>query len=1219
VLSTPPIFESQKWGPMISSNRSFGVLFNSHANRLVHWTGAAVAVLFVCLPLLSQTNQGRISGVVFDQSGGAIPAAMVAVTDVQRGITQKLVTDSAGQYAALGLVPGTYTVRAEAKGFRTVEHPDILVQVGQDIRVDLTLQTGEQTQTLTVTEQIPLVETTDATLGGTLSNQTINSLPLNGRNYVNLLPLRPGIMIYPGGGGFDQSTNGLRVEDNVFLVDGLLDMNPDGGQSVINGTYKAGDSTSILPVDAIQEFNTQENPKAEYGWKPGAHVNIGLKSGTNDIHGTAYAYGRDDALDARNYFNPATLSNGAPNPKTAVTLEQFGATAGGPIVKDKLFWFVGYEGQRYDVGNIQTGAAPVSVSLPNFSGSGCNLLVTGNCTASMVDACLDVGRTNVNPLSAQIAGLPAGSCIPQPSSSTFESLFPFNPGTNPAGPTVFVAPLISHNPADSGVAKIDYHLNEHNTLNGSYFIGNVNGTWDISPDELAPQWETVLLDRVMAGAGTWTWAPNSRWVNELRSGYDYSVGKSFPVDHNVNPAAPWPTGYGINTGVTNPMYFGFPYIQITSLSNFALGSPNPARSFRGPNGEFELVDNVSYLHGNHAFKFGGDILYEVFDDFSFKRSAGRIRFRSIEDFLTGAIKDGTLLTANPKRNSRDLAFATFFQDDWRLTPRLTLNLGLRYEYALSPWTRDHLAGNFVPSLGLVQAGMQVPSQVNPYPRELSPRFGLAWDVRGNGKTVVRVGASIIYDNPPFAEFIDDVPFGADIVTTNPVTGQVTTVPGSQLGALEISYSPSQMTWDTTGPVFPLATNNRVQCGDGVGLDPGPCNTYAVDRNVRTPYVSNWNLDLQQALTHNLTLELAYVGNHATRLLGYTDLNQPPIGAGWFGPSQAAAACRASAPTYTGCSPSSADELAAERFSATFPYLQYINWVSNLDRSNYNALQFTLTQRATHGFSFLVGYTYAHALDDLSYFSAPITQVAPQVDYGNSDYDLRNRFTLSTTYAIPGKKSPGQMLEGWEINSIVTLQGGLPWNPEDFSNDLDGTAEVFDLGPSRWNFSGNPADFRSGPNPIPFFAPSTGATLASFPVACQNAAEANGPLAVASLVNNGCYMKGGSVLAPAAYGSLGTTGRNIFRDSGFRNWDLSVVKSWKVKERLNAQFRAEFFNVLNHPKFANPYGGRTGYLNNDPSSGGTFGCGCVTPDAAAGNPVLGTGGARDIQLGLKLIF
>src|SRR5215471_7503382 len=370
-----------------------------------------------CAPMFSQGNEGRILGSVTDQSGAIITGATVTVTDVARGISRPLTTDQAGQYNAPNLIPGTYTVRAQASGFRTVERTNILLEVGQEIQVDLKLQPGAMAETVTVTEAVPMVETTNATLGGTLSNQTINDLPLNGRNYENLLQYRPGIVIFPGGGMNSKSTNGLRPEDNVFLLDGMNDNEPYTGLSIVNGDTLAGDASTIIPIDAIQEFKTEVNPRAEYGWKPGGVVNLGVKSGTNSVHGTAYAYGRDTSFDARNFFNAA------PAPKTPVELEQFGATFGGHIKKDKLFYFLGYEDQRYTVASTYITTAPVTVSLATPGNP------AGNPNASVVDACKQAGFANVSKLTAHITDLQS-DCSVGP-----KSLLPLNRGTyNPADP-----------------------------------------------------------------------------------------------------------------------------------------------------------------------------------------------------------------------------------------------------------------------------------------------------------------------------------------------------------------------------------------------------------------------------------------------------------------------------------------------------------------------------------------------------------------------------------------------------------------------------------------------------------------------------------------------------------------------------------------------------------------------------------------------------------------
>ena len=256
----------------------------------------SMGVFLVCVPLFSQGNQGRITGTITDQSGGVVAGATVTVKDVERGVTRTLITGDSGEYNAPNLLPGTYAVRAEAKGFKAVERPNILLEVGKEIRVDLPLQPGEIAQTITITEAAPMVETTNATLGGTLSNETINDLPLNGRNYINLLTLRPGMSVYAGGGSFTRSANGTRAEDIGYLIDGLRNDDSYTGSSVLNAAIPAGDASTSLPIDAIQEFNTEENPKAEFGWKPGAIVNAGIKSGTNSLHGTAFAFGRETSL-----------------------------------------------------------------------------------------------------------------------------------------------------------------------------------------------------------------------------------------------------------------------------------------------------------------------------------------------------------------------------------------------------------------------------------------------------------------------------------------------------------------------------------------------------------------------------------------------------------------------------------------------------------------------------------------------------------------------------------------------------------------------------------------------------------------------------------------------------------------------------------------------------------------------------------------------------------
>src|ERR1700722_5721943 len=477
------------------------------------------AVLALSVSMCAQTTTGRIIGNVHDQSGAAVAGAALTVTDLQRGIVRNVTTDDSGGYVVSNLEPGVYSVRAEAKGFKSVERRDILIEVATDVTVEIPLSPGDVKETIVVTSEVPLVNTTSSVLGGTLSNKEINDLPLNGRNYENLLQLRPGVVRYPGGGFSTTSSNGLRAEDNAYLIDGLFNSEPFSGQSIINGAGIAGDSATILPIDAIQEFNVIQNPPAEYGWKPGTIVNVGLKSGTNTLHGTAYGFVRTTSLDARNFYN-TTDSEKAPR-----NLKQFGATAGGPIKQDKLFFFGAYEGQRYNVGNVQQLNTPatVGVGTPStgpdcfFSGA-----AGGDCANSAVDAINEIHSaflahvipTDVSPASLTIAG-----CTLGPPVTCNGSGLPANNGTNPAGVAVLNYDLPNSVKSDNAVGKIDYQLNAKNTINGLYFFGNNNGTVQ-DASQLQTKWLTAIHTRAQVVGLSWVYTPSANFINEARFGYN---------------------------------------------------------------------------------------------------------------------------------------------------------------------------------------------------------------------------------------------------------------------------------------------------------------------------------------------------------------------------------------------------------------------------------------------------------------------------------------------------------------------------------------------------------------------------------------------------------------------------------------------------------------------------------------------------------------------------
>ena len=342
---------------------------------------------FTGLPAFSQLNLGRIIGSVTDATGGVIAGAKVTVTDQERGVSRALTSDETGAFAAPSLIPGTYIVRVEATGFNISERRDVQVQVGSDARVDIVLQAGSQTQTVTVTEAVPLINTTSATLGGVVEGRDLTSLPVVGRNYQSLLQFQPGVVTRPGGGSNGHSSNGLRSDGNNWLFEGIFSGGVRTAGSIINTNSNTGDGASVIPPDAIQEFNVSFQNKAEYGWKPGVASNVGLKSGTNSIHGTAFAVGQTSMLNARNPFNPP------PNAQPLLAYEQYGGTVGGPIKKDKLFYYAAFEGMEFTQG------------VPTTHTSATTAMIAGDFADSIPAAYLDMAAAGViNPLAIDANG-----------------------------------------------------------------------------------------------------------------------------------------------------------------------------------------------------------------------------------------------------------------------------------------------------------------------------------------------------------------------------------------------------------------------------------------------------------------------------------------------------------------------------------------------------------------------------------------------------------------------------------------------------------------------------------------------------------------------------------------------------------------------------------------------------------------------------------------------
>jgi len=1239
------------------------VLKMARAGKTMHALGATVGVLLFSMSLFSQGNFGRILGAVTDQSGGAITGATVTVIDKDRGVARTLTTDSAGEYSAPTLIPGTYTVRVEAKGFQTLDRQNVVLEVGKEVRVDLTPQPGSQATTVTVTEAMPLVETTNATLGGTLNNTDINDMPLNGRNFQNLLSLRPGVMMQAGGSPWSQSTNNIRPDETGWMMDGVINVSFYDDRPVGNSSSALTDAATIVPIDAIQEFDMQENPKAEYGWKPGAVVNVGIRSGTNTLHGSVYGFYRSAAWDARNFFTPAPI-NGTCIQNTAVPavcdklptqLKQFGAVVGGPIKKDKLFFLAGYEGLRDLIGNIFPFAMPVTGSLIGQPlPPGCP--TPADC--SMVDAINAVASNGggfvparVSLVSLNLLGCTMGLAA---ANTACTGGLIFNANANSLN---YTSTFPNVNSSDNGIGKIDYVINSKHRISGMFWTGYYLGTGQDHPT-VNPLFKSEFIIRSLSTVENWIWTPSSTVVNEFRFGYDRLTNNAAVGDEGIIPDGSGGLctvtgcggkGYPLNTGVTKGG--GLPNITIGNFGG-GLGNSNGGRPMgTGPSPYLDFQDSVSYLRGAHALKFGVEVTHIEADqnttdfrgvDINFAGGLAFAGSTALDDYFAGNPNLGSVTVGNGNRKMVWWHYAGFVQDDWRIKPRLMLNLGLRYEYNQPMREVNNLLGNFDPnsSTGIVQQGQPgVGSTLwKPDHKDFSPRVGFAWDVTGKGTTVLRGGSSVTYTTLFARAFMDNGPQNgsAGNIAVDPSGACNTAVPvgktctdpppvgvgGQTLGGTidlgQPAFSPPDLKWSASAsaPAFP---QGQLYC-----TATAQCTIYALDPHLKTPYMVNYNFGVQHSFGSNLSLDVSYVGNRGYNLLTQTDVNQCQLD-----PKGNCLRPYDGHPAMPGHAAS----------IGNFPYLQIINEQTNAAHSNYNSLQATLTQRTTHGLDFTAGYTYGHGLDNGSLNfqgQTPQDSAHPEREYASGDFDIRHRLTVTAGYAIPGKKGYGQLLEGWKLNTIVTVQTAQPWLALDMTSSHDfstGGSHVGDL-TDRWNITGNPADFRSGPDSIPYCAGPNACTQTSVAYGTSTptpdgwskclAADAlySNAVNTSNLLTAGCFVSrnGNSVLTPNANGTFGNMGRNIFRDSGYKNVDFSVFKDFKFRERFGAQFRWELFNIFNHPNIANPYGSsNTSFLGAKLNNSGSFGSGGSTPDVAAGNPLVGSGSSRVMQLGLKLSF
>jgi hypothetical protein len=1112
---------------------------NRFSRSLSAWVCLLAALVVLnCPSIHAQTFRGTILGSVSDSSGGAVPGATVTIKNLDTGLTRTVVTSDDGSYAAPELPIGNYSVSVEKAGFKTGVVTGIRVEVSTDRRADIVLQPGQLAQTVEVMgEELPMVESTSNTLGGIVESRVVTSLPVNGRDYQKLIFLVPGVtgspdQITDSPGSFGIfSVNGARGRANNFLLDGT-DMN-DGYRNdpAINEAGVFGTPATILPVEAIAELRVASNFEAEYGRSAGAVVNVVTKSGTNSLHGSAFEFFRNNALDARNFFNEVGL------PQNPFHDNQFGGSLGGPIVKDKTFFFVDFEAMR------ESGAQATPSCLPTPADIATNLPATG----------LNVVIAN---LLAAGKGWPApngvGSCL----------------GNAVDGPAVTSNTVLStpfSNKVNGGIIKIDHNFNKDNLLTGRYFIGDSDQSFPLAlvGGGALPSYNTFTPTRVQLVSISFVSVLTPSIVNEARLGWN-RFGEGFePVDRNFDPAS-----IGLNTGGTG-VDGGLPVMIVGSTPFPQLGTSGTTLRHR-VDSNWHYIDNVSWKSGKHDIKFGYEFrrttVSQLFDPYF----RGRLKFNDFTDFLGGDPTGFSFqYSGDSNRNTFENSHAFYLQDSYRLSNRVTVNLGLRYDYFGIVQEKHNGFSNIDPTTGVafaVGAGRLYQPDYNNW----APRVSVAWDVTGHQKTVVRAGFGIFQDSYSQDMFIGHLPFNS-------------------------FYDPGPAYNGTFGPPIGYAIPTGV-------LDPalpvygavGPLpDAFGVDQHLRTPYMENYNLNIQQQLTRKMTLQVSYVGSQGHKLLRFRDINQP---------TQAEITA-----ADLGCGCILDGSVPRHLAAAGSPYF-FLNYLESSANSIYNSLQTSYKIDNWHGLTSTLNYTWSHSIDDASdgedyvpNASQPNDSTVPiRFNRGNSNFDVRQRFAWNFVYEFPNSADSRYKLlrNGWGLNGIVTVQTGQPFHLNyNFEDDYDGTGEFFGrpdvVGPIHYNQS-DPRNYLD---------------LTAFAAPCTYPAGGGDGFA-------------GTCIPGTRH--LGNEGRNSLIGPHFRQFDFSIFKKTQLTEHLNMELRFESYNLFNHPNFANPYlpsfiadAAQHG-VGPDGRSIGSYSIN-ATGDVGIGYPFLGSGGPRSLQLAAKFTF
>jgi len=1129
--------------------------------KSVFCLGFCLAVL-LAVPAFAQLPTGTILGVVKDASGAAVPNTSVTIANVDTGAVRSVMTNESGEYRVPELPVGRYEVRAEHAGFKKVAHTGITLEVTQQAVVDLNLEVGTSEQEVTVTGEISLVNTQDATLGGLVTETSMKDLPLNGRNYVDLTLLQPGVTkdknignsATGGGGGFGTtfSVNGAPDRSNNFTLDGAVLQN----QFARNPSSEGG---TTLGVEGIKEYRViTTNFQAEYGVTMGSQTVMVSANGTNQFHGDVFYFMRNAALDAKNFFDVP----GAPTPQ--FQRHNFGGTFGGPIIKDKTFVFVVYEGLRQNQGVTNR------LNVPSL---GCRVAAGATITQGFDYA------TQCPELNGTSATMDAGI---QP----FVALYPM-PNLPAPGVCASVTDLPCQPPQYGYASTSTAHESfgqirlDHNFSNSDSFFTRFTIDDDAlnnAPSQNAPYFRSGTNQRNQYVTLSETHIFSPQLLNTAR--FSFSRTKFASV--------------GVNAGLpANPSIVpGFPVGEIQDGSYDQLGPVEP-QSY-GTQNIYALSDDINFTMGKHSFKFGTQLMRWNEGTQAANSQNGFLNFNTPDQLFaaTPSLVEFEPLTANENRDYLYNTLAFYGQDDWRMSSHVTWNLGLRYEFMTTPAEKNGRSSRLLNDL--TDPFTIGPTLKNNTLHDFSPRIGVAWDVFGNGRTAVRAGFGIYYDvgnigttlkqdsigNPPFAGLTDIFSSGTTHVTL---------------------------------PLTPAILNTQSN------ITP-----QFVEYDSKSPYMIQYNLSIQQQLPWGVGLGLAYVGNRGVHLFTIRDSN--PVVPTSFGPcgDPASQCVNGKVPFW---------DMGSPNYHPINPNMPSTIEIATGADSNYNGMQVVVNKRVSHGLEFQVAYTFSKVLDDtqgqanvadcFTSFGLQGTYPLDQgVDKGPACFDSTHNLEASVVYHLPAFGPTGgfvsKVSNGWWFSSIVSKQSGYPVTPLVFANrSLSGVLQ----GQADWVVENTPALLAAYPcTSQPGQTPAGNNPCAYTPIVFNPKTVVTGN--INSYFNADMFSMAPEFPSPEGggnfVGQLGNAGRNILRGPGSSNWNFSLVKDTKLKflgEGGAVQFRAEFFNVLNHPTF------KFGFLapilfSGQPSDLGPF---SELPRSTGSQIRTTDGDPRQVQFAVKIMF